>query len=337
MPMELSSSPTLAIEASGLVKVFGDVRAVDGVDLAVPAGTVYGFLGPNGAGKTTAIRTLATLLRPDGGEARVLGHDIVREADAVRARVSLTGQFASVDEELTGVENLVLLGRLLGCSRVQARERAGELLDAFGLAEAGDRLVKTYSGGMQRRLDIAASIIATPELIFLDEPTTGLDPRSRNQVWEIVRWLVAEGTTVLLTTQYLDEADRLAHRIAVIDHGRIIAEGTPRELKASVGSGAVHVRVQDPEQRPDAQRRLTETLGVPVHLEADPSAITARVGDAEVVAHALAELARSGIAVTDFSLGQPSLDEVFLALTGRPAEEPMADEDIEPNDEEDAA
>ncbi|MGQ0803766.1 MAG: ATP-binding cassette domain-containing protein [Actinomycetota bacterium] len=337
MDSELPRSPALAIEASGLVKAFGEVRAVDGIDLAVPAGALYGFLGPNGAGKTTAIRTLATLLRPDGGEARVLGHDIVREADAVRARVSLTGQFASVDEELTGAENLVLLGRLLGYPRPQARERAGELLDAFGLAEAGDRLVKTYSGGMQRRLDIAASIIATPELIFLDEPTTGLDPRSRNQVWEIVRWLVAEGTTVLLTTQYLDEADRLAHRIAVIDHGRIIAEGTPRELKASVGSGAVHVRLRDPGQRPDAQRLLTQALGVPVHLEADPGAVTARVGDAEAVAHALADLARSGIAVTDFSLGQPSLDEVFLALTGRPAEDPRDTEAADENDEEDAA
>jgi ABC-2 type transport system ATP-binding protein len=335
--MQHSGSAALAIEAFGLVKVFGEVRAVDGVDLAVPAGSVYGFLGPNGAGKTTAIRTLATLLRPDGGEARVFGHDIVREADAVRSRVSLTGQFASVDEELTGVENLVLLGRLLGYSRAQARERASELLDAFGLAAAGDRLVKTYSGGMQRRLDIAASIIATPELIFLDEPTTGLDPRSRNQVWEIVRWLVAEGTTVLLTTQYLDEADRLAHRIAVIDHGRIIAEGTPRELKASVGSGAVHVRVHDPEQRSDAQQLLTATLGVPVHLEADPGALSARVGDAEAVAYALAELARSGIAVTDFSLGQPSLDEVFLALTGRPAEGPSDAETVDDTNEEDAA
>jgi ABC-2 type transport system ATP-binding protein len=211
---------TLAIEASGLVKQFGDTRAVGGVDLSVRLGAVYGFLGPNGAGKTTTIRMLATLLEPDAGTARVLGHDVVRDADAVRRRVSLTGQFASVDEELTGCENLVLLGRLLGYPRPRTRARADELLDAFGLGEAGKRQVKTYSGGMRRRLDIAASLVVTPELMFLDEPTTGLDPRSRNQVWEIIRALVADGTTVLLTTQYLEEADQLADRIAVIDDGR---------------------------------------------------------------------------------------------------------------------
>jgi ABC-2 type transport system ATP-binding protein len=316
----LNGHGDLAIETSGLVKVFGKTRAVDGVDLAVRTGSVYGFLGPNGAGKTTTIRMLATLIRPDAGTARVLGHDIVREADAVRSRVGLTGQFASVDEDLTGHENLVLLARLLGYSWARARARAGELLDAFGLAEAAARQVKTYSGGMRRRLDIAASIVVTPDLLFLDEPTTGLDPRSRNQVWEIVRALVAAGTTVLLTTQYLDEADQLADRIAVIDHGRVIAEGTSRELKASVGSGALHVRLRDPERRPEAERVLSRTLGVSVHIESDPSALSARVSDAERVALALAELARSGVAVTDFSLGQPSLDEVFLALTGHTAE-----------------
>src|ERR687898_186106 len=236
----------LAIEASGLVKTFGELHAVDGVDLAVPRGAVYGVLGPNGAGKTTTIRMLATLLRPDAGSARVLGHDIVDDADAVRGVVSLTGQLASVDEDLTGRENLVLLGRLLGLRRSEAKARAVELLDAFGLADAAGRLVKQYSGGMRRRLDIAASLVVTPELMFLDEPTTGLDPRSRNQVWEIIRALVTDGTTVLLTTQYLEEADQLADRIAVIDHGRVIAEGTSGELKASLGSGAVRVRVADP-------------------------------------------------------------------------------------------
>jgi ABC-2 type transport system ATP-binding protein len=317
----------LAIGAEALVQRFGDNTAVDGVDLAVPRGMVYGLLGPNGAGKTTTIRMLATLLRPDAGTARVLGHDVVREADAVRSRVSLTGQFASVDEDLTGLENLVLIARLLGYSRKQSRARAGELLDAFGLAEAADRQVKKYSGGMRRRLDIAASLVVTPDLMFLDEPTAGLDPRSRNQVWDIVRALIAGGTTVLLTTQYLDEADQLADRIAVIDRGKVIAEGTPSELKASVGSGALHVRLRDPEDRPDAERVLSRALGVPVHLESDPAALSARVSDPERVAHALAELSRSGLSLTDFALGQPSLDEVFLALTGRPAENEDATEE----------
>ncbi|WNB86633.1 ATP-binding cassette domain-containing protein [Cellulomonas sp. ATA003] len=217
----------LAIETTGLVKAFGGTRAVDGIDLRVPRGGVHGFLGPNGAGKTTVIRMLATLLRPDAGSARVLGLDVVRDADEVRSRVALTGQFASVDEDLTGRENLVLVARLLGYSRPGARARTAELLDAFGLDDAADRLVKKYSGGMRRRIDIAASIVVTPELVFLDEPTTGLDPRSRNQVWDIVRAMVAAGTTVLLTTQYLDEADQLADRISVIDEGRVIAEGTP--------------------------------------------------------------------------------------------------------------
>jgi ABC-2 type transport system ATP-binding protein len=310
----------LAIETEDLVKVFGETRAVDGIDLAVRSGTVYGVLGPNGAGKTTTMRMLATLLRPDAGAARVLGHDVVREADAVRSCVSLTGQFASVDEELTGHENLVLLARLLGFSRRQADVRARELLDAFGLSDASDKLVRDYSGGMRRRLDIGASIVTTPELLFLDEPTTGLDPRSRNQVWEIVRVLVAEGTTVLLTTQYLDEADQLADRVAIIDHGKVIAEGTCAELKASVGSGALHVRLQDSNQRPEAARLLSDILGVAVHLEADPVALSARVDDAERASVALAGLVHEGITATEFALGQPSLDEVFLALTGHPAE-----------------
>jgi len=316
----IAQNPELAIETFGLVKVFGTVRAVDGIDLAVRAGSVYGFLGPNGAGKTTAIRILATLLRPDAGRAFVLGHDVVREAEVVRRRVSLTGQFASVDVDLTGRENLTLLARLLGHSWSGARVRAGELLDAFGLAEAADRPVKTFSGGMRRRIDIAATLVVTPDLVFLDEPTSGLDPRSRNQVWDIVRALVAEGTTVLLTTQYLDEADQLADRIAVIDHGRIIAEGAPAELKAAAGSGAVHVRLRDPAQRTAAQRLLAQVLGVHTRAPPDATALSARISDPERVADAIAELARSGIAVTEFALGQPSLDEVFLTLTGHRTE-----------------
>ena len=311
--------PKPAIETSGLVKVFGQTRAVDGVDLAVRTGMVYGLLGPNGAGKTTTIRMLATLLRPDSGTARVFGHDVVGESDAVRGRVSLTGQFASVDEDLTGLENLLLLARLLGHSRARSKTRARELLDAFGLAVASGRQVKKYSGGMRRRLDIAASIVVTPDLIFLDEPTAGLDPRSRNQVWDIVRALVAGGTTVLLTTQYLDEADQLAERIAVIDHGKVIAEGTPGELKASVGSGALHVRVHDIEQRSVAATVLGAALGVEIQVDGDPAALSARVDSPERVPHALEQLSRHGVAVTQFALGQPSLDEVFLALTDHPA------------------
>ena len=323
-------APPLAIETEGLVKRFGKTKAVDGIDLAVAAGSVYGFLGPNGAGKTTTLRMLATLLRPDAGSARVLGYDVLREANAVRSRVSLTGQFASVDEELTGSENLVLLARLLGFSWRQSRARAEALLSAFELEGAAKRLVKTYSGGMRRRLDIAASLVVTPELIFLDEPTTGLDPRSRNQVWDIVRTLIAEGTTVLLTTQYLEEADQLADRIAVIDHGRVIAEGTPWQLKVSVGAGTLHLALGDPQQRPHAESLLEQTLGATPQREADPSALSVRTGDAERAARALAALSEAGIAVTKFSLGQPSLDEVFFALTGRPADEgsPEAHEEI---------
>jgi ABC-2 type transport system ATP-binding protein len=315
----MSSRSPLAIEAEGLVKTFGDTRAVDGVDLAVPAGTVYGVLGPNGAGKSTTIRMLATLLRPDGGRAQVLGHDIVADAAAVRDRISLTGQLASVDEELTGRENLLLLGRLLGYSRRGAAERAEQLLLAFGLTDAAGRLAKNYSGGMRRRLDIAASLVVTPDLLFLDEPTTGLDPRSRNEVWEIVRALVARGTTVLLCTQYLDEADQLASRIAVIDRGSVIAEGTPSQLKASVGRSALHLRVEDPAQRAEAAALLTRGLDAEVTLEPDPTALSVPVGDAGQAAEAVTALVDAGVPVAGFGVGQPSLDEVFLALTGRPA------------------
>ncbi|MFF7377664.1 ATP-binding cassette domain-containing protein [Streptomyces massasporeus] len=329
----------LAIETAGLVKTFGETRAVDGVDLSVPAGTVYGVLGPNGAGKTTTVKMLATLLRPDGGEAHVFGHDIVREADEVRGRVSLTGQYASVDEDLTGTENLVLLGRLLGHHKKAARERAAQLLEAFGLAEAAAKQVKHYSGGMRRRIDIAASILNTPDLLFLDEPTTGLDPRSRNQVWEIVRAVVAQGTTVLLTTQYLDEADQLASRIAVIDRGKVIAEGTKGELKSSVGAGSVHLRLRDPDQRDLAAELLRRVLDAQVQPEPDPVALTARLGTAasadsaaEQASRALGELARAGITVDNFSLGQPSLDEVFLALTGHDTHD-SSDRSDDPKDE----
>jgi ABC-2 type transport system ATP-binding protein len=313
---------SMAIETSGLVKHFGATQAVAGIDLRVPRGMVYGLLGPNGAGKTTTIRVLATLLRPDGGTARVLGHDVDREPAAVRAKVSLTGQFASIDEDLTGRENLVLVARLLGFSWAAARERADELLAAFELADAAGRQARTYSGGMRRRLDIAASLVVTPELLFLDEPTTGLDPRSRNQVWDIVRAIAAEGTTVLLTTQYLDEADRLANRLAVIDHGRLIAEGTSRELKTSVGGSMLHVRIGDAERLLEAEALLKRVLGPEVHNGTDPNELSARVSSEAVVSEALLALSSAGLSITEFSLGQPSLDEVFFALTGHPAEEP---------------
>ena len=327
----MTPAPSLAIEATGLVKSFGETRAVDGVDLAVRRGTVYGVLGPNGAGKTTTIRMLATLIRPDAGRATVLGHDVVAEAGAVRSAVSLTGQLASVDEDLTGRENLILLGRLLGLKHRDAKSRSTELLEAFGLSEAAGKLVKHFSGGMRRRLDVAANIVVTPELMFLDEPTTGLDPRSRNQVWDIIRALMAEGTTILLCTQYLEEADQLAEGIAVIDRGKVIAEGTPGQLKASVGSGTLHVRLIDPEQRPEAEQVLDRELDS-VSRDADPAALSAACSDADRGAEVVAELVRSGVRIATFSLGQPSLDEVFLALTGHPAEE--TDEQADPINEE---
>jgi len=316
----MTTQAPLAIEATGLEKSFGDTHAVAGVDLAVPEGSIYGVLGPNGAGKTTVIRMLATLIPPDAGTARVLGHDIRTEGDAVRGLVSLTGQLASVDEELTGRENLILLGRLLGLSRPASRTRADELLEAFGISEASARLVKHYSGGMRRRLDIAASIVVTPRLMFLDEPTTGLDPRSRGQVWEIARALQAGGTTILLCTQYLEEADQLADGIAVIDRGRVIAEGTPGQLKASVGSGGLTVRLLDAGQRAEAALILERAVGAVV-LDADPAALSVSSAEAARAADGVSALARAGLGIAEFSLGQPSLDEVFLALTGHLADE----------------
>jgi ABC-2 type transport system ATP-binding protein len=312
---------TTAIETTGLVKTFGATRALDGVDLVIRSGSVYGLLGPNGAGKTTTIRVLTTLLKPTGGRAIVLGHDVVQDAAAVRRKVSLTGQYASVDEDLTGHENLVLVSRLLGLSWRDARQRATELLGAFGLADAAGKQVRTYSGGMRRRIDIAASLVTRPEILFLDEPTSGLDPRSRNQVWDLVRQIAADGTTVLLTTQYLEEADRLAERLAVIDHGRVIAEGTSRDLKSSVGSNTLHFHLVNPQQRAQAHGIVTGVCGDGVLPATDPTAFAIKVVDASQAADLLGALARAGIAITDFALGAPSLDDVFFALTGHAAEE----------------
>ncbi|MGC5033510.1 ATP-binding cassette domain-containing protein [Micromonospora sp. DT229] len=322
----MNSDP--AIRTRGLRKSFGETRAVNGIDLTVDSGTVYGVLGPNGAGKTTTIRMLATLLRPDGGTAEVFGHDVVKQARTVRELVSLTGQFASVDEGLTGYQNLVLLARLIGYSRSAARQRATSLLAAFDLTDAGDRTARTYSGGMRRRLDIAASILSAPRMIFLDEPTTGLDPRSRNQVWDTIRTVVARGTTVLLTTQYLEEADQLADRIAVIDQGRLIAEGTPAELKSSVGDRAVHVRIADPAQRPQAEQVLTQVLGTSVRPATEPNTLSSAATDPSLAGQALTALTAAGVTVAAFSLGQPSLDEVFLTLTGHPAEDHNSTEEL---------
>ncbi len=314
-----------AIETVGVTRSFKATRALAGVDLSVSRGSVFALLGPNGAGKTTLVRILATLLQPDGGISRVLGYDTVHHADEVRRRVSLTGQFASVDEDLTGRENLFLLARLHGYSRSDAGRRTGELLTAFDLADAGKRMVKTYSGGMRRRLDIAAGIVVTPDVMFLDEPTTGLDPRSRNEVWAIVRALVAGGTTVLLTTQYMEEADQLADRIAVIDKGRIIAEGTSDQLKERVGTGVLHIRIRDARNRAAAVALLRQHNDLADGLGTDQAMIAVRVDGAESGAALLARLRSENIGIDTFSFGRPSLDEVFLALTGHSAET-VADE-----------
>jgi ABC-2 type transport system ATP-binding protein len=309
-----------AILARGLVRSFGTVKAVAGIDLAVPRGMIFAVLGPNGAGKTTLMRMLATLLRPDAGSARVMGHDLLAEPARVRASIAMTGQFASLDEDLTGRENLVLIARLWGFRVRGARRRADELLAAFDLAEAATRQVKDYSGGMRRRLDIAASLVVTPGVLFLDEPTTGLDPTARQEVWRMIRRLAQAGVTVLLTTQYLDEADQLAGRIAVIDHGRKIAEGTSRELKALIGSGMLHVTLADPRQLDAAARLLEAQAGAPVQRSAEGGRLAVATGSARNASEAVGALIAAGIELADFSMGSPSLDEVFFALTGRPAE-----------------
>ncbi|MDN3294830.1 ATP-binding cassette domain-containing protein [Streptomyces ficellus] len=316
---------TYAIQAEGLVKRFKETRALDGVDLAARTGTVLGLLGPNGAGKTTAVRIFATLLQPDAGRAMVAGHDVVREAGLVRSLVGLTGQYAAVDENLTGTENLLLIGRLLGIPRREARARAAELLERFGLTDAAGRAVKTYSGGMRRRLDLAASLIGRPRILFLDEPTTGLDPRSRGELWDMLRGLVAEGVTALLTTQYLNEADTLADDIVVIDKGRVIAEGTPDELKSQVGGQVLQLRTVRPGDLAEAHALVAQAAGRQTQIEGD--VITAPVNDPELMPAVVRRLDGAGIAIGELALRRSSLDEVFLALTGHRAEPETGRED----------
>jgi oleandomycin transport system ATP-binding protein len=312
---------SLAIEAEGLVKRFGDTAALNGVDLAAPAGRVVGVLGPNGAGKTTTVRILATLLRPDAGRATVGGYDVTGDPHRVRSLIGLTGQYASVDEDLSGSENLMLLGRLLDLSRAGARARAAQLLEQFELTEAAGRAVKTYSGGMRRRLDLAASLVSRPQVLFLDEPTTGLDPHARNEVWQMVRRLVADGVTVLLTTQYLDEADNLADSIVVIDHGRVVAEGRADELKRRIGGQTIQVRPSSAVDMDAVARIVADLTGMIPARDDDVGLITAPVSDPVLLSAVVRRMDTAGIVVDELALRLPSLDDVFLALTGKPVAE----------------
>jgi ABC-2 type transport system ATP-binding protein len=315
------SGPAILVE--GLTKSFGEVRALRGIDLTVPRGTVLGVLGPNGAGKTTAVRILTTLLRPDGGRAIVEGYDVVRQAAAVRRTIGLSGQSAAIQEELTGRENLELVGRLYHLSWPEARSRGAELLEQFGLSDAANRPAKTYSGGMQRRLDLAASLVGHPKVLFLDEPTTGLDPRSRLGMWEIIRSLVAGGTTLLLTTQYLDEADELADEIVVIDHGQVIAAGTSEELKGRVGGDVLEFTVPDRNKVADAAEAITRIGEGEPHVDKETGVINVGVGGrgSEALVEAVRSLDAAGVQTQGLALRRPSLDDVFLALTGHAAEE----------------
>ena len=319
--MRYDATTTNAIEATGLVKRFGKTTALDGVDLVARQGRVLGVLGPNGAGKTTAVRILATLLRPDDGRASVCGYDVLRDAHQVRQLIGLTGQYASVDEGLSGTNNLIMIGRLLGLPRADARAQASELLARFELTDAAARPAKTYSGGLRRRLDLAASLVGNPRVLYLDEPTTGLDPRSRTDVWGMIRRLVAEGVTVLLTTQYLDEADQLAHDIVVIDHGKVVATGTPDELKAKTGGQVLQVSPADPARMAEVTALMAELIRVEVVTDAESGVATAPVGDAALVRHIFRELDDRGIELAEFTLRKASLDEVFFALTGHRAED----------------
>ncbi len=306
----------VAVEARGLVKVFGQFHAVDGIDLHIPAGGIYGVLGPNGAGKTTTIRMLATLLKPDGGSAKIFGYDVVKDNHIVRQLIGLTGQYASVDEKLSATENLIIFSRLLGLDNREAKRRAKELLEEFDLTEAAKRPLAKYSGGMRRRLDLAASLISQPALLFLDEPTTGLDPRTRIQMWNTIRRLVKNGSTVVLTTQYLDEADQLADRIAVIDRGKVIAEGTPDQLKAKVGTASLELKLSEDEHLHQAKGIIQRLLQVEVHV-AGNNTITAPMQDPEVITDLLLALRNARIGLSAVSVKSPTLDEVFLTLTGQ--------------------